>query len=196
MSESVIGIVLCAGFSGRMNKFKPLLKLNNGKTLIQNITGKLSVVCNEVIVVTGFKSNEVTADIKETDDSGKVITVFNEHYESGMFSSLQAGLRSSDASWYLYHFVDQPGLPDNFYSKFINRVNDKFNWVQPVHNNKKGHPILFDNFVKEKILKSSADANLRAISRDKSIKKIFWEYDSDLIFQDIDTPEEFDSLLE
>ncbi|MDZ7765978.1 MAG: nucleotidyltransferase family protein [Melioribacteraceae bacterium] len=57
MSNKLTGIILSAGLSGRMKAFKPLLKLPNGKTFIQSIVEKLSGVCDEIIVVTGFKRN-------------------------------------------------------------------------------------------------------------------------------------------
>ncbi|MDZ7765977.1 MAG: NTP transferase domain-containing protein [Melioribacteraceae bacterium] len=79
--------------------------------------------------------------------------VFNENYKSGMFTSLQAGLTNTNTNWYLYHFVDQPSLPLNFYSDFANQIDDQSNWIQPTYQNRKGHPILFDNYVKEMILK-------------------------------------------
>ncbi|RJP61940.1 MAG: hypothetical protein C4543_02740 [Ignavibacteriales bacterium] len=187
----ITGIILTAGHSGRMNSFKPLLKLNDGKTFIQNIAGKLIQVCDEVIIVTGFKSNEIEENLNSIKQKEKLRFVFNENYQSGMFTSLQAGLKEANSQWHLYHFVDQPSLPLSFYSDFIKQIDNQFNWIQPINNNRKGHPILFDDFVKNKILEISIDKTLRDVTQDNSIKKKFWECDTDLIFQDLDSPKDY-----
>lgn len=187
----ITGIVLSAGLSGRMNAFKPLLKLNNGKTFIQTIVEKLSSVCDEIIVVTGYKNNEIEQSLISTEQKEKIKFVFNEAYKSGMFTSLQAGLSGTNSKWFLYHFVDQPSLPLSFYSDFANQIDDQFNWIQPTYQNRKGHPILFDSYVKEMILKESEYNTLRNISMVTSIKKKFWECNTELIFQDIDTQEDY-----
>lgn len=174
-----------------MNSFKPLLKLNDGKTFIQNIAGKLIQVCDEVIIVTGFKSNEIEENLNSIKQKEKLRFVFNENYQSGMFTSLQAGLKEANSQWHLYHFVDQPSLPLSFYSDFIKQIDNQFNWIQPINNNRKGHPILFDDFVKNKILEISIDKTLRDVTQDNSIKKKFWECDTDLIFQDLDSPKDY-----
>ncbi|MCZ7603318.1 MAG: NTP transferase domain-containing protein [Melioribacteraceae bacterium] len=191
MHHSITGIILTAGLSGRMNSFKPLLKLNDGKTFIQNIAGKLIQVCDEVIIVTGFKSNEIEENLNSIKQKEKLRFVFNENYQLGMFTSLQAGLREANSKWFLYHFVDQPSLPLSFYSDFIKQIDNQFNWIQPINNNRKGHPILFDDFVKNKILEISIDKTLRDVTQDNSIKKKFWECDTDLIFQDLDSPKDY-----
>ncbi|KUG25445.1 ctp:molybdopterin cytidylyltransferase [hydrocarbon metagenome] len=174
-----------------MNAFKPLLKLGNGKTFIQSIVEKLSTVCDEIVVVTGFKRNEIEENLKSIEQKEKIKFVFNKDYKSGMFTSLQAGLTKANSKWCLYHFVDQPSLSLNFYSDFIKQIYNQFNWIQPTCNNRKGHPILFDDFVKDKILESDFNNNLRDVTLDKSINKKFWECKNELIFQDIDTETEY-----
>jgi len=194
MKNNLTGIIISAGLSGRMNEFKPLLKLNNGKTFIQNIVYKLSFICNKVIVVTGFNSEIITEHLKSDCESSNIIFTFNKDFKTGMFTSLQTALRASDSQWYLYHFVDQPTLPNIFYNDFINQIDNSINWVQPVFKNRKGHPILFDKVIKKKILESNINNNLREISKDKSINKKFWECDTELIFQDIDTDDDYKLL--
>lgn len=191
---NITGIILSAGLSGRMNAFKPLLKLPNGKTFIQAIVEKLFSVCDEIIVVTGHKRNEIEENLYPIDQKEKIKLIFNENYKSGMFTSLKAGLTKANSKWFLYHFVDQPSLPTSFYSDFANQIDDQFNWIQPTYQNRKGHPILFDSYVRELILKSSGNKTLRNIAQDKSIKKMFWECGTELIFQDIDINNEYNSI--
>jgi len=191
MSSNLTGIILSAGLSGRMNAFKPLLTLKSGNTFIQTIFEKLSSVCDKIIVVTGFKSNEIEENLNSIEQKDKLRFVFNKNYKSGMFTSLQTCLSEAKSQWYLYHFVDQPSLPISFYSDFIQQIDDQLNWIQPTYSNRKGHPILFDYQVRELILQSSENKTLRDVAKDKSINKKFWECGTDLIFEDVDSPEEY-----
>ncbi len=194
MRHNITGIILSAGLSGRMNAFKPLLRLSNGKTFIYNIVDKLSPICDEIVVVTGFKSNEIEENLNSIEQKAKLKFVFNENYKSGMFTSLQTGLSEAESQWYLYHFVDQPSLPISFYSEFVQQIDKQLNWIQPTFKERKGHPILFDDFVKQIILASPLDKTLREVSQNKLIKKEFWECVTDLIFEDVDTENDYRNI--
>lgn len=189
--ENITAVILSAGLSSRMKKFKPLLEVGNGQTFICYIVNKLGVLCNNVTVVSGHECKALEAHLKQNSDVRNYRVVYNRHYKLGMFSSLQTGLQESDSEWYLYHFVDQPSLPVEFYKLIFNQIHNDYNWIQPVSRRRKGHPILFDTVVKEIIMDSDLESNLRNVNKDSRIIKKFIEYDSQLIFQDIDTPEEY-----
>ena len=117
--KNIYSIILSAGLSGRMGKFKPLVEYK-GKSFIYNIILKLNLVCDKIIIVTGFKEedlkNRIIGDLS-TDDQAevkkKILFIQNENYKKGMFTSLQTGLIGAKVcDWILYHFVDQPGLPE------------------------------------------------------------------------------------
>ena len=96
--------------------FKPVADYK-GKTFIDNIILKLNPVCEKIFVVTGFNSEKLKEEVNKTffDEKeilNKLIFVYNENYEQGMFTSLQNGIKeTSNCDWILYHFVDQPGSP-------------------------------------------------------------------------------------
>jgi molybdenum cofactor cytidylyltransferase len=191
MQKKINGLILSAGLSGRMKKFKPLLLYKN-KSFLQNIALKLNKVCDKIIVVTGYKAEEVEENVNQLNLLSKIDFVFNPDYEEGMFTSLKAGLKKADdADWILYHFVDQPGLPFTFYSEFLSQIDDKYHWIQPAMENRRGHPILIKKELFDLILNEPDDSNLRAISNNPVVKKKFWECGYKEIFQDIDTEEEY-----
>jgi CTP:molybdopterin cytidylyltransferase MocA len=112
-----------------------------------------------------------------------------------MFSSLKNGIGGcNDEDWILYHFVDQPNLPDKFYTELISQIDRSFDWIQPVIYDKKGHPILFNYKVIQKIINGDSNSNLRLISQDTSIKKKYWECGYKEIFTDIDTVTDLNNL--
>ena len=192
--NKIHGLILSAGLSGRMKKFKPLLNYK-GKSFIQNIVLNLNSVCYKIIVVTGNKASEVKENVKHLNINSKIEFVFNPEYEKGMFTSLQAGLaKAKECNWILYHFVDQPGLPEVFYKEFVEQIDDKHNWIQPKIKEQKGHPILIKRNLFQIILNAPLNSNLRTISNDPKVKKKFWECGYEEIFQDIDTEEDYSKL--
>ncbi len=177
-----------------MGKFKPLLGYK-GKSFIQNIVFKLNSVCDKIIVVTGYKANEVEENVNQLILPSKIKFVFNSEYETGMFTSLQAGLaKALESDWIIYHFVDQPGLPEMFYKDLVKQIDDQHNWIQPKIKEQKGHPILIKRNLFQIILDAPLNSNLREISNDSMVKKKFWECGYAEIFQDIDTEEDYSKL--
>jgi CTP:molybdopterin cytidylyltransferase MocA len=178
--------------------FKPLADYM-GKTFLNNIIIKLDKICDEIIIVTGFNSDELkTETMKSLNDDNqsevlkKIKFVLNDSFQSGMFTSLQKGIsEAKNCDWILYHFVDQPGLPENFYLDFIKQTDSKHNWIQPVNRDQKGHPILLGKELFDLIVNSSKDFNLREISKSPKVKKKYWECEYKEIFQDIDTEEDY-----
>lgn len=192
--KKVSGLILSAGLSGRMGKFKPLL-VYKGKSFIQNIVLKISSFSDKIIVVTGYKANEVEENVNQLNLQSKIEFVLNKQYEKGMFASLLIGLAKAEkCDWILYHFVDQPGLPEKFYIDFIKQIDDEHNWIQPAIKNQRGHPILIHKSLFDLIINSSEESSLRDISKDSAVKKQFWDCEYEEIFQDVDTEEDLSKL--
>jgi molybdenum cofactor cytidylyltransferase len=197
-SDNIAGLILSAGLSGRMKRFKPLLDYK-GKTFIENIITSLDVICKQIIVITGHNSDHLQKEtIKRFNGKeilNKVNFIYNESYFDEMFTSLQKGISSiRDKDWVLYHFVDQPGLPPDFYSDFINQTDNNSNWIQPVYKNCKGHPILLHKDLFPLIMNQSPGSTLRSVSQNQIVKKKYWECNYPEIFQDIDTEEDLTAI--
>ena len=199
MKDLVItGLIVSAGKSGRMGRFKPLMDYK-GKTFLERIILNLNSVCEKIVIVTGFNSESLQQETinlfsnkSETLLSNKIRFVENEKYEKGMFTSLQKGLlliKSCD--WVLYHFVDQPGLPAGFYKGFTAQIDQYHNWIQPSYDNRNGHPILFNTEIVNLILNSNENSNLRELTKNAVVKKKRWECTYKNVLQDIDTQEDY-----
>jgi len=196
-SMHVTGLIIAAGLSSRMGFFKPLLKFND-KSFLINILEKLDKVCNRIVVVTGYKSSEISNHIKKNKKNieTKIDLVCNIDYENGMFSSIKSGINEiKQSDWILYHMIDQPNLPQNYYIEFLKQIEPNLNWVQPSYNKKNGHPILFNSKVSNEIKKASNESNLREISKSNRIRKKYWDCNYEEIFTDIDTPHDLNNIL-
>lgn len=186
------GLILAAGFSGRMNFFKPIIQVN-GKTLIHLIAEKLSNVCDEVSIVTGYNKEIIENEVKEIK---KVRCIYNDKFEMGMFTSLKKGLESvKDSDWIIYHFVDQPTLPVKFYEDFIQQIQSNYNWIQPSYKNKNGHPILLSNQLFDVIICEDDNCSLKEVSKTNKVKRMIWNCDYPEILEDIDTQEDYEKIV-
>ena len=196
------GLIVAAGLSSRMKSFKPLTDYK-GKPFIINIILKLEVICDQIFIVTGFKADELKSSVKnalikthQTELLKKIFFVYNDSFQNGMFTSLQKGISAAkNCDWILYHFVDQPGLPNEFYSTFFNQIDSKYNWIQPSYKNKNGHPILIKSDLFDLIINSPPESSLKEINKDSVVKRKFWECNYEEIFQDIDTEEDYQTIL-
>lgn len=203
MSKPIINaLLISAGYSGRMGKFKPLIKLNN-KTFVSQITEKLLSVCQEVTIVTGYRNFDVEEEIRNIFQSEnnelaeRVKCVFNPDYKDEMFSSVQVGLASmQNSEWVLFHFVDQPGLPQSFYEELVDQIEDKYDWIQPVWDMKEGHPVLFNKKIIPMVLESPSYYRMKLIRSNDDVRKKYWISDYNLILEDIDTQDDLKKFLE
>jgi molybdenum cofactor cytidylyltransferase len=190
--NQISGLLITAGMSERMKEFKPVM-LINGIPFITEIIRKMKIICNEIVVVVGFQKEKIQNEIEKyfPNNSGIQI-VINKDYGKGMFTSLQCGMNHLiNSNWVLYHFVDQPGLPDSFYNEFICQIDEKFNWIQPSYKTIKGHPIVFSKEIYQLIINASEENNLKDISQYTGINKKIWECDYSNVLQDIDTIKDY-----
>ena len=193
-------LLIAAGLSSRMGKFKPLLIYKNEPVII-SIIKKLVSFSGYVFIVTGFKEKELIEIIvnhfPESELKNKIVFVFNQNFEKGMFTSLQKGLSEVKVcDWLLYHFVDQPQIPQSFYNDFISQTDDKFDWIQPSYNNKKGHPVLIRKSLFKYIINAEEDSSLKEITNSVKINKKIWDCNYKEILSDIDTPEDYNAIIE
>ncbi|MEJ2634434.1 MAG: NTP transferase domain-containing protein [Calditrichia bacterium] len=202
------GLIVSAGFSSRMNQFKPLRNYE-GIPFLFSIILKLSGVCSNIFIVTGFRAEDVREEVgrwlgRIPDDKWftefrisretwnnlphQLEFVFNPDYARGMFNSLQKGVNAmSRSEWILYHFVDQPHIPVQFYSQFAEQIAPAADWIQPKYEEKKGHPILMSGSILAAIREADSSASLKMVSGREDLKKKFWNCPYPEILQDFDT---------
>ncbi len=211
---NICGVLVCAGFSSIMGRIKSLLPYKGLPFAVQ-IIRKMSLVCNKIIVVTGFESDKIKTEIikelqildKNTQSNliGKTEFVFNRHLEREVFSSLRFGLKSADdADWILFHFIEQPTLPEEFYLRFIDQLDENFNWLQPSylvrmhaeHILKAGHPIFLKKDLFSHIINAGQDETLQEFKGRDIVKLKIWECNFAEILQYIDNPEEYKQINE
>ncbi len=193
------GLLIAAGLSSRMGKPKALLLQDDFPFAIL-ILKKMSLVCDEIVVVLGHSAEHIKRELqvyidKSDELKSRVKFVINNNFEKGMFTSLKCGLDEEiNAEWILYHFVDQPGLPEEFYQGFTEQIENEYDWIQPTYKNEKGHPILLQKPIFNSILELPDHASLKEFSINNSLTKKFWDCNHKEILQDIDYPSDLKKL--
>lgn len=191
-------LIVAAGTSSRCSGYKPLYKWRD-KYLIEHIIENAIQVCGRVVIVTGYNAELLESTLTSVlpfTVLGKIDFVHNRNYRRGMFSSLQAGCSILQGkSWALYQFTDQPSLPLSFYDEFISQITSDMDWVQPIMNEKKGHPLLLSPTMQGLIKKAKTDMSLKELGHLPGIRKKYWECRYPEIHLDIDTDEEWESFI-
>jgi molybdenum cofactor cytidylyltransferase len=190
-------ILLAAGTSSRMGAVnKLLLPLGDSTVLQQTLASALASEVDEVWVVTGHESRQVEAVLQSM--GGHI--VYNPLYEKGMTSSIQAGVRVSGTNTgaYLICPGDMPYLKPEHINLLIRHFNSKNGQpciLAPVHNGKRGHPVLFSKHFRDEILAHDDPDGCKGIIQRHAGQLMLVEVENEGILNDIDTPEAYIAAL-
>ncbi len=175
------GIILAAGFSSRMNEWKPEVKID-GRPIIVHAINSMIPFCSKLIIVGGFNYQRLNSLVFGENyfpiaDKEKIQVVENRNYKKGMMSSVKAGLivTGINCSGIFVLPGDMPFVTSETYSILINNFcsedeNDIYIPVTKIkfpfeteERNKKGHPVLIRQRIVNDILKDEDDIIFRDI---------------------------------
>jgi molybdenum cofactor cytidylyltransferase len=202
-------IVLAAGLSSRMGRFKLTLPWGD-RTVIGQVVGTLEAAgVDEIIVVIGNRADEVTAALAGT----TAHPVHNPDYAAGeMLSSIQAGVRAvaarqglkpppqadesrlkpaEDAPGVLLCLGDQPQMQAATVQAVLaaGAADDWQQIIIPSHGMRAGHPILLPDWLWPEILECAGTLrDLMAAHRERTR---FLIVNTPTILADLDTPEDY-----
>jgi molybdenum cofactor cytidylyltransferase len=203
----VSGILLSAGESKRMGQPKALLKFGERSNIENLLDEYLSSQLDKVIVVTGFNGESLKKFIeKKTKDNllkksadykevKKLKVVINEHYNLGMFSSIQKGIAEISRGGILIGIVDNPFTNSTVIDELIENFSGG-EIVIPDYHGKGGHPVIIPFSLREEILNANPEkTSLKDVfsCHLDMIKRIKFE-DQTITF-DMDTVEDYNRLL-
>lgn len=192
-TASISAILLAAGESKRMGTPKLLLNLG-GKTILEHsIDNLLNSKVSEVIVVLGHGAEGLLSRINQ-----RTIKIMeNSLYRQGMSTSIIAGLCLVDsrARAVMLALADQPLIPPAVIDRLIEAYEGGGRGIAvPVHRGRRGHPVIYSVKYKEELLKLTGDIGGREIVGRHPEDLLEVEVDSESIFTDIDTMEDYKSI--
>ncbi len=192
--KSVSAVLLAAGESRRMGRPKQLLPIRDRIAIEMAIENLLTSPVSEVIVVLGYRANEIAKRISWL----PVRIVINTDYTRGMSSSVKAGLRavSDMAEGVLFALGDQPFVTSMVIDKLVSAFSQGAFIVLPVYQGRSGHPVILDIKYRPDILEMDETLGLRQVIRKYSgdIQRV--EVDSPAVLMDMDQMEEYHRQLE
>ena len=188
-SLKLAAVVLAAGKSERMGRNKLLLEVA-GRPLLERLLDTLDASSlDEVFVVLGHRPQ----DLKPIVEAHRAEAVINPDYEEGMTSSFKAGLRrvSADAAFLI--LGDQLGLDAGLLDRMTAAMeaDPEALIVSPVHQGRRGHPVLFRHSLFPEILGLGPGETVRDVVLRHEAGHRLVEGDAWCVF-DIDTPEDYE----
>jgi molybdenum cofactor cytidylyltransferase len=187
-------IVLAAGLSRRMRRFKPLLPLD-GQNVTDFLIGTFLKNDVDVVLVAGYLQDRLRQGLETPD----IQIVVNPHYRQGMFSSIQAGLRTLETGYQAAFIapVDIPLVrPSTIHSLLQAAIEYPGKILYPTFRRSRGHPPLIPAAVFPLILEEEINGNLKSLLL--GLENLAAEIpvpDSHILI-DIDTPSDYQRLLE
>lgn len=187
----IAGVVLAAGLSSRMQRFKPLLPLGGGTVLSMAVETVRKAGVEYVIVVTGRHAAQMADAAKALDAQ----PVHNPGYERGMFTSVQAGVAAlgMDVDAFFLLPVDIPLVRSRTVELLLEDFDAHASAVtHPRFLGERGHPPLIRADLAPAILAHDGTGGLRSVleahNADASDVDVA---DAGTCF-DLDVPEDYD----
>jgi len=182
----ISAILLAAGESKRLRMPKLLLPFGKSTILEQTIDNLLNSRVDEVIVVLGYRAEEMMRKLANR----PVKIAINPNYHQGMSTSIVKGLSlvNNRAQTIMVALADQPLIN----SQTINRlIEESLGYdkgiVIPTYQAERGHPIIFASKYKEELLGLKGDIGGRQTIKEHPNDTLEVIADSKAITMDVNT---------
>jgi len=192
--QDLAAVVLAGGYSRRMGAFKPLLPFGS-TTVIERVIATIHEADVETIrVVVGWQAEQLIPVLARCG----VSWVRNERFEDGMFSSVQAGVRSLPSGLRAFFVIpgDMPLVQPATLVRLIAACDAQPGGiVYPCHEGKRGHPPLIASAYLPEILRETPSGSLRDLLARHAQDAHELEVTDAGILLDLDTPEAYRASL-
>lgn len=192
-------ILLAAGKGDRYGKFKQLVEIAE-KTLIQRAMDSIARLnwTHDPLLVLGCRAEM----IKERVDTSAFRVLENPRWKDGMSTSVELGVRSSEAgtSGYIFFLGDMPLIPSSVIKKVVEEAKAGASIAAPTYRGQRGFPVFLDRRWKPELLEEiSGDRGARRIINQNREKVKLLETSHRGVVLDVDEQsdlEEVESYLE
>ncbi len=196
-SLRVGAVILAAGKSSRMGEAKQLLRLGEGTILERTVENVRRASVDEVVIVLGASADAIREQLPAVVMGGARLVV-NPEYETGMASSLRAGLGAlgSDVDAALIVLGDQPFVCPATLDRMVEEYRRTgAQIVIPTHEGTRGNPVLLDRSLFGEAMALVGDIGCRAIFAKHPKEIVYVEVDDPGVLLDIDNREDYERLL-
>ena len=150
---------------------------------------------DEIILVLGHESERILQAVNPQ----PIKVIHNAEFQQGMMSSIRAGLTAVDPVTKGFFIVlgDQPTIGVEVYNRLIEEFHRHYPQKSifiPTHEGRRGHPALFASEYIREAMEIEGDTGLRAIIQKHPEDVMTLEMGTKSILDDLDTPEQYESL--
>ena len=191
--EPVAGVLLAAGSASRFGKAKQVLEWQ-GETLVHRAARiALQAGLDPVVVVTGAYAGETQAAVADL----RVTLEHNPDWQAGQSASVRIGVRAlpEGVGAAVFLLVDQPLVSASLIRRLAEVHAESLPpVVAPQAGGRRANPVLFDRSIFAYLLELQGDQGGRQLFSKFAPTWVPWHDES--ILQEIDTPEDYQLLLE
>ena len=187
----IAGLILAAGGSSRMGDQNKLMMPFQGKPMLNHVVNaSLNSNLTQTFVVVGHQSSEIK-NLVQSDD---IQCVENEQWETGMASSIVAGISQlKQFDGFLILLGDMPLVTPELINEIIFHGSaDKI--VIPIKDGLHGNPVFFGSKFRDELLTLYEDSGAKKVIQNNLSSLIKIEIQSNIIFKDYDTKESLESV--
>ena len=194
IKSNVAVLIIAAGYSSRMHNFKPLLPFGHISALERLVQTYQTHGVEHIYVVTGHRQEDVTHALK----GYNLHMVYNEHYDQGMFSSIQKGISALDERIEAFYMqpVDIPLIKvqtlERLYEAYLCEGKGV---IYPTFLGRKGHPPLISTHYKKAILASDGEGGLKKVLQAFDADALHVSVTDKSVLMDMDTLEDYINLV-
>ena len=184
-------IILAAGNSTRMGEPKVLLPLG-GTTVLGHIVGQIArSAIDEIYVIVGSQEERIREAVAEH----RVVVVRNPDHNEGMLSSVRCGLRALPpaSTGVLIALGDQPRIVPSVVDTLLAALPSSGRGiVVPVHERRRGHPLVFASRYIPEVLERHDATGLRGLLSAHPRDVLEVEVPDDSVLSDMDSPSDYE----
>lgn len=186
----IAALILAAGRSTRFGATNKLLEDLDGTPIVRHVArAALQSRARPVVVVTGHEGERVSAALGGLD----VRLIANPDYVQGLSTSLRAGIAAlpPDIDGALVCLGDMPQITAGHLDRLISAFAPKEgrSIAVPVHNGKRGNPVLFARSLFAEMLEAEGDTGARHLIGRHAEEVAEVDLGTSAIFVDVDTPD-------
>jgi molybdenum cofactor cytidylyltransferase len=186
-------IILSAGYSSRMNDFKPLMNVCGKTPLERNISLFKNSGIEDIYIVAGYQRKRIKDFV-----GNEAEVIYNKDFAEGMLSSVKVGI-SNLPQWIEAFFilpVDIPSIKPNTIKKLIDKYErGNYTVVYPTFSQRRGHPPLISTVIVKDILEYNGLGGLRNILSLYEERSIDVQLADRGVLLDMDVKEDYKTIL-
>ena len=186
-------IILAAGFSSRMEDFKPLLPFGGTLAIVKLIKSAKMAGIDDITVVAGYGAEKLLPAI----EAENIKMIVNDDFEQGMYTSVCTGVSSLQPSTEAFFVlpVDYPLVRPQVFLDLMDQYNkNQGAIIMPCYKGKNGHPPLIPSVLIPEILSYTGENGLKEILMRHQLKWVQLDSEFQEIIMDMDTGSDYQAL--